>query len=366
MLTVLLASHSGSDTIVRTLAAMEKLRAPRGRWKLVVVNNASTDDTESRILAWRDRLPIEYVVESRLGKPIAMNTALKHAEGDFIIMTDGDVLPVRDWLVEWRRIADVRPDITVFGGAIVPEFPEPPPAWMPREDMRMLYGATPARAEGEIVPEDVFGSNCDVFGANPGVRREAIDSTSHFNEELFQGPQGIMGEDTEFVRLLASRGKRVGFAPRARLYHIVHRYQMTWRWVLERCYRHGRRQFIVHGDAQGRTGFPKWRVRRVAQCAASLPLVALNSDEKDLFVHLKRMAYDLANVRQAMFAARDRKPQLKLIGGGIALASSRDVSTRNARSLKCRKECQALACCMGAAEVDRAAASCASAIKVFI
>src|ERR1700742_2227327 len=120
MLSVILATHNGADTIDRTLAAMSAMDTPEGGWKLVIVNNASTDDTESRILKWQGRLPIDYIVEPRLGKSNALNTGFSHAEGDFIVMTDDDVLPDRHWLAEWRRVADAWPDISVFSGAVIP------------------------------------------------------------------------------------------------------------------------------------------------------------------------------------------------------------------------------------------------------
>ncbi len=58
MISVLMATHNGADTIGRTLAAMSELEAPADGWKLVIVNNGSTDDTEAHILKWRERLPL--------------------------------------------------------------------------------------------------------------------------------------------------------------------------------------------------------------------------------------------------------------------------------------------------------------------
>ncbi|MGZ5928164.1 MAG: hypothetical protein ACXWLX_03025, partial [Rhizomicrobium sp.] len=42
---------------------MSELDVPEGGWKLIVVNNASTDDTEARIRKWQNRLPLQYLVE---------------------------------------------------------------------------------------------------------------------------------------------------------------------------------------------------------------------------------------------------------------------------------------------------------------
>lgn len=52
MLTVLMATHDGSDTLERTLRAFAALDEPSGGWKLVIVNNASTDGRGCRSTAW--------------------------------------------------------------------------------------------------------------------------------------------------------------------------------------------------------------------------------------------------------------------------------------------------------------------------
>ncbi len=54
------------------------------------------------VLEWRTRLPMEYLVEPRLGKIEGHEFGLRPCQGDFIVMTDDDVLPDRNWLLEWR------------------------------------------------------------------------------------------------------------------------------------------------------------------------------------------------------------------------------------------------------------------------
>jgi glycosyltransferase involved in cell wall biosynthesis len=95
MLSVLIATHNGADTIERTLAAMAKMAEPVGGWELLVVDNASNDDTAARAREWADQLPLRLLSQSRLGKAFAINLALDEAAGDFIIMTDDDIPSVR-------------------------------------------------------------------------------------------------------------------------------------------------------------------------------------------------------------------------------------------------------------------------------
>ena len=303
MITVLLATHNGSDTIDHTLEAMSRLEAPAGGWELIVVNNASTDATESLVLKWQDRLPLKYLIEPRLGKSKAINTGLAHAKGDFIVMTDDDVLPDRDWLSEWRRVADAWPGLDVFGGAIMPEYGDHPPRWpIPRVSLTLLYAQTPDLPESEIAPSDVSGPNM-------AARRPVFEKGLRFNEELLVGKNGMMGEDAEFVAIAAQRGCRIGFAPKARVRHIVHADQTRLGWILHRFYRIGRAHFLLLDmKTMGEQFvFPRWRVRRAISTALSLFPICLTFDRARIFDRLRELATDLGAVRQAWIVSRESK-----------------------------------------------------------
>lgn len=299
MMSVLLATHNGADTIERTLKAMSQLDAPEGGWKLVIVNNASTDATGALVRKWRDRLPLEYLVEPKLGKARAINKALDRAEGDLIVMTDDDVLPDKDWLVELRRMADAFPQCAVFGGAIVPEFDDSPPPWpMPRPWLTVLYAQTPEHEEGEIEPRDVSGPNM-------AIRKSVYDAGHRFDESFLVGKYGLMGDDSEFVRRLSQHGYKVGFAPHARVRHIVGKEQTSWRWMLYRFFRHGRFQFMFGESEQNgesheqAAAFPQWRVRRAMATLLRLILLAPTLNAERMFERARSLAYDLGALRQA-------------------------------------------------------------------
>lgn len=304
MLSVLMATHNGEKTISRTLHAMSEMTPPSGGWKLVVVNNASSDDTERCVSAWRDRLPMTYLMEPRLGKSVAMNAALRHAEGDFIVMTDDDVLPDANWLVEWRRVADAFPECSVFGGAIVPEFDASlPPAYVPRHCYGTLYGASVPFPEGGIEPEDETG----VFflgGANLAIRPAVFEQGGHFDEGFLVGKSGLMGEDADFVTRLHRQGHKVGFSPKSRLRHIIHPNQTKWSWMHRRFFRDGRAKFMltqVRFDEAGKRfafSFP-WNRFRSALGSALRLMLTLGLNQEKAFKQSHALAYDLGALRQA-------------------------------------------------------------------
>jgi GT2 family glycosyltransferase len=304
MISVLLATHNGVDTIERTLAAMSEIRAPAEGWELVVVNNASTDDTERRVLEWRDKLPLRYLVEPRLGKAAAINAGLGRVTGDLVVMTDDDVLPDPDWLLEWRRAADSLPQCSVFGGAIIPEFDGPPPVWtMPEGSYTVLYGETPPYGEGEIEPRNVSG-------ANIAVRASLLAQGWRFGEAFLVGKRGLMGEDADFVRRLGAAGQKVGFAPTARVRHIIHPEQKSWRWIQNRFFRIGRTMFMLEDVKPGKDGpvfrIPYWRFRRTPSLLWRMFLSRVRGDRKALFAQAQILANDLGAIWQAVSLTWER------------------------------------------------------------
>ena len=100
MLTVLLSSYNGGHTLPRMLAACTALRPPGGGWRMVVVDNASDDDTKEIVESFMASLPIAYVHEAKQGKNAALNTGLGHVTGDLVVLTDDDVVPHPDWLYQ--------------------------------------------------------------------------------------------------------------------------------------------------------------------------------------------------------------------------------------------------------------------------
>ncbi len=298
MLSVLMATHNGADTLERTLQAMSELIAPAGGWRLVVVDNASTDETAEILARWRERLPLVCISEPVLGKSTAMNTALSHATGDFFVMTDDDVLPERDWLVELRRVADAYPQCDLFGGAITPHFDSGPPVWPLSETwLTVLYGQTPPMPEGVMGPYNVAGGNMS-------IRSKLRDDGWRFGGGFMIGGAGLMGEDSDFVRRVAAAGHKIGFAPTARVGHIVNADQTRWWWMQRRFFRYGQTMYLLDYVDRGEDGAPtsirptRWRLRRVLERTCKLTLAIVRADSNSQFSLCQAIAYDLGAIKQ--------------------------------------------------------------------
>ena len=78
-------------------------------WEVIVVDNGSTDGTARVLEAMASQLPLRALRYDTPGKSHALNHAIQHARGDYILWTDDDVLVDRNGLRRTSRRSDAGP-----------------------------------------------------------------------------------------------------------------------------------------------------------------------------------------------------------------------------------------------------------------
>ncbi|MEL7128151.1 MAG: glycosyltransferase [Pseudomonadota bacterium] len=237
-LTVLIATHNGASVLPRTLEGYAALGAQPFAWKLVVIDNGSTDETQAVLASFKDRLPLEILAEEKPGKNAALNRGLTACEGAFVILSDDDSIPHPGFLAAWKKALEAYPDTRVFGGAIEPLFDAEPEEWMgeARPHYEELY------ADRTAVPAGPIGADW-IFGPNMALRISVFDAGFRFDEGV--GPNATktayaMGSETAFLHQLEAAGYKFIFAPGPRVSHIVRAHQITPDYISGRAYRMGR------------------------------------------------------------------------------------------------------------------------------
>jgi glycosyltransferase involved in cell wall biosynthesis len=219
LFSVVICTYNRALTLRRGLVAVEALLPPRGgSWELIVVDNASTDDTRAVVegLAARAAFPVRYLHEPRLGHSVALNAGVRASRGEVIAFTDDDALPVPDWLRQIEAALAAYEADWVFG-KVVPEWNGAPPRWFsPRFDPHFAlldYGPEPFVVTTVKQP---------FFGVNHACRSSALARIGTYREDL--GLVGdLSGEGNEidlFQRALAT-GLRVAYQPAALVRHMI-------------------------------------------------------------------------------------------------------------------------------------------------
>jgi glycosyltransferase involved in cell wall biosynthesis len=258
--TVLFATLNGAHTLPRMLGTLGALASPSDGWKVVAVDNGSTDDSLNILEQHTRKIPMMVVKEPRRGKNIALNTGLALVEGDIIAFTDDDIILPRDWLVSIENVAAARAEYDIFGGAIYPVWEEPPPAWVFECVPKYFLGWTDF-SEGPVKGHAIWGGNMAV--------RAAV-----FREHKFA--EGVeMGSETEFIMRTEGSGHRCWHFHASPVGHIIRPYQLTPEWHAQRAYQHGRgREMITDIYNKEALGQPLYRTVRVIKGAARVTMAA--------------------------------------------------------------------------------------------
>lgn len=244
--TVAICTWNRASLISWALDQLTRIRQPSGGWEIVVVNNNSTDETEDVLDSFMGRLPLHRVFEPAPGLSHARNTAVKHANGDYIVWTDDDALVESGWLVAHERAVERWPTAAVFGGPVRPRWEGIPPSWL-SETWPEAEGAFALRELG-MEPFEL-DTNRIPYGPNFVVRmREQRDFPYDPNLGRKHGA-GKLGEETAVIRAILRYGGTGWWVPDAIVEHWIPKERQTIRYL--RSYYRLVGKTFYQGDSRG-------------------------------------------------------------------------------------------------------------------
>jgi glycosyltransferase involved in cell wall biosynthesis len=301
MITVLIATRNGANTLPATLDAYCRLKAQDYAWKMVVVDNASTDATPAILETYARRLPLRSIRTEKRGKNVALNLALDELEDcALVVFSDDDIVPEPDWLNAIVGAAAQHPEFDVFGGRIVPVWPDSTPDWIFRlVDLGTVYAFTPPDlGSGPVAATKVWGGNM-------AIRSHVFAAGYRFDETV--GPnrgQYVMGSEVEFTRRLERTGHRAWFIEDAVVGHIIRENQIRRDWIIQRAFRLGRYRFRCECAQLGSgvklfRGAPRWTYRLLIAGIARYLKAKLLGDQDGQF----KAGWDIALLRGYMYEA---------------------------------------------------------------
>lgn len=188
------------------------------KWKVILVDNHSTDGTKSLAERYARQMEIKYVFEPQQGHVFARNKAIEVAEGDLMLWTDDDVLLDDNWLPAYVNAALEQAGESFWGGKISPVFPDGCPRWI-QDNWSKVKGCFADRDLGDAVVG--FDLKTLPYGANFAIRTK-LQKKFLFNQAWGRSGTAVVGEDELdlFRRLLAS-GYSGCWVPGARVQHLI-------------------------------------------------------------------------------------------------------------------------------------------------
>ena len=194
-LTLAIPTFNRAFYVTTAIASLQTQVNTSERWRVVVADNNSTDDTARRLAPVAAAWPrLTVLPEPEPGASHARNRALELAGTGYILYADDECKFPPDYIDRALAIID-RHGPKMFGGPILPWYVTPPPAWFPPE-----YGSYSLPwATGQ-------SDRISLSAGNMGFEVAALRAIGGFDPA--RGPRGqtlAFGEETAVENLMLAR-----------------------------------------------------------------------------------------------------------------------------------------------------------------
>jgi glycosyltransferase involved in cell wall biosynthesis len=202
-LSVIVPVHRGADALRHALEALSWSDLPRSEWELIVVDDASADETTLVAAEYAD--VVVRLAGAPRGPAYARNRGFEFARGEYVAFIDADVCVHRDTLARFVLVLSREPDVSAVFGSFDAR---PPARGIVSRYKNLLASYYHQQHPG---PADTFWASC---GA---IRRGAFRDAGMFDEWRFSRRQV---EDFELGYQLRERGHRIVLRPEIQATHL--------------------------------------------------------------------------------------------------------------------------------------------------
>ena len=233
-ISVVLCTYNRSQLLRTALDSLVSQSLARSEYEIVVVDNASTDDTTTVVKGFQTQYSSSAIIlvsESTQGLGYARNTGYKQARGRYVAFIDDDCVAAKDWLLTLLECFEqVQPQPWSVGGPIRPVYDAPKPAWFKDSYETDTWGESPRL----LKRKESF------TGCNMSFRKDIIEKFGGFDVSLDMKGEclSLAGETELYRRIWRFEGETcvLYYSPNMVMGHRIEPYKMTVSYQLKRAF----------------------------------------------------------------------------------------------------------------------------------
>ena len=226
---VIVRSSNAASRFPAVLAPLKAQTPTLVPWEVLLVDNASTDDTVKVALScWGEGpAPLRIVPEPKLGRQSAMERGLKDARHEFVGFIDDDNWVAPDWVhVAYHTLAS-NPLMGAVGSVCDTVFEIPEPKWF--NEYHSSYG---------ILSDSDLNQRNDCWeyldGAGLCIRKQAWTRLVQGGFRSLAdriGARSLGSTDTELTLAIRLAGWKIGVERHLRITHFVPAERLSWNYL---------------------------------------------------------------------------------------------------------------------------------------
>jgi glycosyltransferase involved in cell wall biosynthesis len=243
-LSVVVCTYNGVKLMPETIRhlALQRVR-PEIEWEIIIVDNASTDDTSKVVMAewqkYENPVPFSLLYQPHPGLTFARELALEKSEFEFVLFCDDDNWLNPDYINMAYDLMLQHPSIGVLGGKGELVFETPPPGWA--TELKLYANGPQALVSGEVKYKVVYGAGCIIRKS----AYETIMKAGYKSMLTDRSPNKLSaGGDYEFCFAIALAGYTIWYHENLSFKHFMSKERINWNYLI-RLIREGVQSFDV-------------------------------------------------------------------------------------------------------------------------
>ncbi|TXH53495.1 MAG: glycosyltransferase family 2 protein [Bacteroidia bacterium] len=227
-ISVIICCYNSATRLPATLQHLADQQVPDNiHWEIILVNNASTDDTETVAYQEWKRLgqpvPIRIIYEAQPGIDKARRAGAHLAAYCWIVFCDDDNWLYPDYITSAFHLLKKNPDIGLIGGQGEPVADVQIPDWF-----EALSGHYAACSLGNV---KIDLTNHGIWGAGMSGQTTLLKHAMHPSHPLLNpgrmGSNTAFGDDGEICMRVALQGYRIVYSPELKYKHYIPQQRLT-------------------------------------------------------------------------------------------------------------------------------------------
>jgi glycosyltransferase involved in cell wall biosynthesis len=243
---IIIPTHNRAAYLEATVDSLLAQDYPTDRFEIVLVDNASTDDTPkliARLVALNPR--VRRMKEPRRGAHFARNAGATVSLGEILYFTDDDMIAEPDLLTKIVVPFSMDANIGAATGRVLPKWETEPPVWVLTHCRNALLSLNDL-GESLIVTDRDPG----VFSCHEAILRDVFFRAGGFNPDTNAG-EYVGDNETGLNIKVRNLGYRFAYVGEAVTHHVIPASRMT------QAYLNGR--FADQGFCDSYTDYRKIR-----------------------------------------------------------------------------------------------------------
>jgi GT2 family glycosyltransferase len=200
MASVIIPVYNEAQTLGDCLASLVRQTGNGQDAEIIVVDDGSTDTTPELVRRFSE---VRLIQQAQQGPAAARNRGAREARGEIILFTDGDCIPLDNWLEEMLAPFRQSPDLIGVKGAYV----------TPQRSLTARFVQIEYEDKYDRLAKRQYIDFIDTYSA--GYRRPTFLAVGGFDLEF----PVACAEDVELSYRLSNLGYKMLFNPRARVIH---------------------------------------------------------------------------------------------------------------------------------------------------